>query len=52
MQVAEIAIYLALSADWAALARGDPPGWRALATLAAALVVPVCWSRQIVDFEC
>lgn len=50
IQVAEIAIYLALSANWAALAA--PAGWQPLAVLAAAMVVPLLYTRQIVDFAC
>jgi hypothetical protein len=48
IQVTEIAIYLGLGANWAAL--GQYEGWGPLATLAAAVVVPVVWSRQIVEF--
>jgi hypothetical protein len=47
IQATEIAVYLALGADWAAVGRG---GWRPLATLFAAMLVPVAWSRRIVDF--
>lgn len=57
IQVAEIAVYLALAADWGALfgAEGRAPGgdaWRHLGVLAAVAFVPICWSRQIVDFAC
>jgi hypothetical protein len=48
--ITEIAVYLALSADWAALAAED--GWRPILVLLAALVVPVVWGRRIVDFSC
>jgi hypothetical protein len=48
ISVTEIAIYLALGANWGALREFD--GWAPLATLAAAMVVPVVWSRRIVDF--
>ena len=48
--VVEIAVYLALGARWEALAA--PGGWRPIATLSAAMLVPVVWCRRIVDFEC
>ncbi|GBF88539.1 adenosylcobinamide-GDP ribazoletransferase [Raphidocelis subcapitata] len=47
IQATEIAVYLALGADWGAVARG---GWRPLATLFGAVLVPVAWTRRIVDF--
>jgi cobalamin synthase len=46
--VVEVAVYLVLGADWAALSA--PGGWRPLATLAAAMLVPVVWGRRIVEF--
>lgn len=47
IQVAELACYLALCADWGAAAAG----WRPLAVLAAAAALPVLYTRRIVDFK-
>lgn len=50
IQVAELAVYLALAADWAPLATGGAAAWRPLALLAAAVAAPVLYSRRIVDW--
>ena len=47
IQVAEVGCYLALTADWQAAAAG----WRPLALLAAVALLPVLYSRRIVDFK-
>lgn len=55
VQITEILIYLALSARWGALAPGAAgagDAWRHIGVLLAAVVVPVAWTRQIVDFAC
>jgi hypothetical protein len=50
MQVAELAAYVALLADWSVLADASTGAWRPLVTLAAVVALPVAYSRRIVDF--
>jgi cobalamin synthase len=48
VQIAELSVYLALTADWGAL--WQPEGWRPVVGLMAAVLPVVAWCRQIVDF--
>lgn len=51
IQVAELAAYCALLADWGVLASGSAAAWQPLALLAGVVVLPVLYSRRIVDFN-
>lgn len=46
-QVAEVACYMALAADWNRMTREKASAW---VLLAATCVVPVLYSRRIVDW--
>lgn len=47
IQVAELACYLVLSADWSAAKER----WQPLAMLAMVAAVPVVYCRRIIDFK-
>jgi hypothetical protein len=49
-QVTELLIYLALLAKWSLLLEG-PHVWGPWALLAATVVLPVMYSRRIVDWD-
>jgi len=48
VQITELAIYLALCADWSAL--GSEAGWRPVVMLLAAVLPVAVWCRKIVEF--
>jgi hypothetical protein len=50
LQVTELCVYLALLGDYTALAAGEAAAWKPLHILGATVLLPVLYSRRIVDW--